>query len=529
MSPTKQTEPSPANAAAAPPRASFGQQVRTMGWNFWVCNLIEAFERLAFFGVSSVRSLYIKNALRLSDTARGGILGTWALIQCLVPMVSGGYTDAYGYRSSMMIAFLINIAGYCLMANASGWGSMLVAACFVGFGTAIFKPPVQGSVAKALSDENSGLGFGIFYWVVNIGGAVAPMAAAALRGNEAAPTWHYVFYGAAIVTAFNYLPTLLLFREPKLNLEARKQKPLEVFLGTIVVLLRDRKMLVFLMIISGFWFMFMQLWDLLPVFIHEWVDTRDVGALIASWGFGPTWLDATGGAKPELLINIDSLAIILLVLPLSWLFARFSMMTALLLGMAIGTVGFVASGISMSGIVVSGAIFLFAIGEIICSPKFSEYIGMSAPPDKKALYMGYSNIPFAIGWAGGNFLSGPLYGSLSDRTKYARRYLIDVLQVPASEVDGMRIQSGKAKGKADTEAMLQLIASRRGLGAAGGDAKATANAHWGAVRLLWNQYRPWTIWIILGVIGFASLVGMALLYRRQAADEEGKAGSPAGH
>ena len=44
----------------------------------------------------------------------------------------------------------------------------------------------------------------------------------------------------------------------------------------------DKAMLRFLLIVSGFWFMFMQLWDLLPNFIDEWVDTRDVGSFLTS-------------------------------------------------------------------------------------------------------------------------------------------------------------------------------------------------------------------------------------------------------
>ena len=36
----------------------------------------------------------------------------------------------------------------------------------------------------------------------------------------------------------------------------------------------------------------------------------------------------------------------------------------------------------------------FTVGEMLCSPKMSEYLGVIAPADKKALYMGYANIPY---------------------------------------------------------------------------------------------------------------------------------------
>jgi len=479
------------------------EQLKGMAWNFWVANIIEAGERLSFFGVRAIVGIYIAgpvSVLDLSMTEKGIIFGIWALIQCLLPMVSGGYTESYGYKKSIYLAFAINICGYLLMANADGFWTMLMAAILVGTGTAIFKPPVQGGVVKALNEGNSGLGFGIFYWIVNIGGFLAPMAAAALRGNEASPTWSHVFYGAAIVTVINYLPAIFLFREPEIDQTAKDKKPLEVFKETMLVLWNDKSMLRFLLIISGFWFMFMQLWDLLPNFIVEWVDARDLGGFVSSSTALPFYdflveklLTADGALKPEMLINIDSAAIILFVLPISWFFGKYKMIIALVIGMAIGLVGFVGAGLFQVGAMCALMIFVFALGEMICSPKFSEYIGMSAPPDKKALYMGYSNIPFAFGWAGGNFLAGPLYDLFSSRELLARRYLVDQF--------GM---SAEAAEQLDQGQLLDTIAAKMG-----GDATS-----YDAIQMLWQTYDPWIIWVILGIVGLASLLGMIFNYKR---------------
>ncbi len=492
------------NATAAP---SVAQQVRTMGWNFWIANVMEALERLAYFGVRAVLPLYMVatdgGGLGLSFSEKGLIYMLWALVQCLLPMVSGGFTDAYGYKKSLYVAFSFNIAGYVvlgLLASLSGpiphaiaFGAMLGAALLIGTGTALFKPPVQGAVAKSLDAGNSSLGFGIFYWVVNIGGFIAPMAAAWARGDDASPTWHYVFYGAAIVTAINFLPTLLLFREPERNAEAAKKSPLQVLVDTMRVLFDDKGLLRFLLVVSGFWLMFMQLWDLLPNFLDEWVDTRSVGAFLTSLlGDGAaSFLTPSGAAKPEILINIDSAAIILLVLPLSWFFGRYKMMTSLVLGMCIALVGFVLSGMTTSGTIAALAIFVFAIGEIICSPKFNEYIGMTAPPDKKAIYMGFVNIPFAIGWAAGNGLSGFLYDGFSSKQMLARRFLVEHHAGDAAAL-------AELKG----EALYAQVMAALGEGAG----MAEVN------EALWNGYHPWIIWPMLGAVGLFSLVGMILLH-----------------
>ena len=512
---------------------------------FWLANALEAFERLAYFGIRAVLPLMMvsttSGGLHLSYTQLGIIYGVWALLQCLIPMVSGGFSESFGYKKSLFVAYLINIGGYVLMANilplalllagttessSVNFALMMFSGCMIGMGTAIFKPPVQGVVAKSLNEKNSGFGFGLFYWVVNVGGFLAPLCASALRGTEAAPTWHYVFYSAAIVTTFNFIITLFLFKEPKISAKETAKREKEsmgaVFVKTMKTLFEDKSMLFFLLIVSGFWFMFMQLWDLLPNFLNEWTDRRGIGEALLSaamWMDGstleaPGWavrfiksfLESNGALKPEMIINIDSAAIIIFVLPLSAFFARYRMMTSLIFGMVISVVGFVLSGMTMSGGIACLAIFIFAIGEIICSPKFSEYIGMTAPEDKKAVYMGFSNIPFAIGWSLGNLISGPLYEVLASKATIARRWLVEHGNVSAESLENVKLDE-----------LMQRVQ----------DAIATTQGHpvdaYQATEVLWDAYHPSVVWVILGVVGVASMIGMIVFYYKSGMKEKEEA------
>jgi MFS family permease len=54
-------------------------------------------------------------------------------------------------------------------------------------------------------------------------------------------------------------------------------------------------------------------------------------------------------------------------------------------------------------------IMVFTIGEMTTHPKFISYIGLIAPPDKKALYLGYSFLYGVIGSSIGGFLGAMLY------------------------------------------------------------------------------------------------------------------------
>ena len=85
-------------------------------------------------------------------------------------------------------------------------------------------------------------------------------------------------------------------------------------------------------------------------------------------------------------------------------------MSTFLLGLLIASLGFSFLGYSKiaSPSWVFLGILLFAIGEMIASPRIQEYITWIAPKEKAGLYMG-SNF-LAIGLGGG--LSGVVYTSL---------------------------------------------------------------------------------------------------------------------
>jgi MFS family permease len=315
------------------------------------------------------------------------------------------------------------------------------------------------------------------------------MLAAQLRGET---NFRLVFLCAAGVTAFNFIPTIFLYKEPEKVGPSKYKSPAQTLVDTMATL-KDRNFLIFLGIFSGFWFMFMQLWDLLPNFIDEWVNSRDIAGFVSS--LNPGWLLASGNVKPEILINIDSAAIIAFMLLVAWLTGKRHPMIALIGGMLVSLVAFISAGCFTTGLMVALAIFVFAVGEMMCSPKFSEYIGLTAPPEKKAAYMGYSNIPFAVGWGLGNVLSGPLYEHLGSKVHFARQYLVDTLGMPAAEV-----------AKIPQEKVMETMTSMLNGGQGGTLDEATA--------LLWKVGDPWRVWVILGAVGLVSTLGMIAYYRK---------------
>ncbi len=502
------------SAATTPrPKLTFAEQMASFPRSFWVANVIELVERFSFYGVRTIAALYItetaeRGGLALSSTDKGIFFGVWSLIQCLLPMFTGGFADRYGYRRSLMVAFGINLIGYGLMGYTTSWWSFMVACCLIGTGTAIFKPPLHGTLAHCVNETNSSVGWGMFYQVVNIGGFVGPLVCGYLRLLE----WRYAFFTASGIIVLNILITALFLKDYSKGRVAEEGRPAKgpgaVFAESLSVF-KDVRFVAFLAIFSGFWFMFMQLFDQLSIFINQWVDSNDVAQFLArvtGMEFFKHMAADGGQVNPEWIVNVDAGSIIVLVLFISYITGKFRPISAMIVGMFICCGGFLLAGsVTTGGLCVLG-IFIFAIGEMACSPKFSEYIGLMAAPEKKALYMGYSNIPFAVGWAGANFVGGPLYDLLSDKYQLARRYLIEVVGQPADVVGSLSM----------SELMPRLAAAL-------GQSEAAAR------RVLWDHYQPQSFWLICTGIGLAATFAMVgyHFWLQAAARAHSRAGSTA--
>lgn len=482
----------PANdSAAVAAKPGFFTQVSSFPSAFWVANIIELVERFSFWGIRTIAALYIiteaeKGGLGFNNTDKGLFFGTWSLIQCLLPMFTGGFSDRYGYRVSLLIAFTINIIGYVLMAFMHSWWGFMAACCMIGTGTAIFKPPLHGTLAHCVSEKNSSVGWGIFYQVVNIGAFFGPIAMGRLRLLE----WRYAFFLSAGIILINVLITGLFLKDYSQGRKAGKdgKGSLATFVESMSILARETKFVIFLGIFSGFWFMFMMLSDQVAIFISQWVNTNDIATFFAQltgWEFFKNLAKDGGQFNPEWIVAIDAFSIMLLVSLLSYLVARFRHISVMIAGMCITCVGLVSAASATTGWMCALGVFVFAIGEMMCGPKFSEYVSRMAPPDKKALYMGYSNIPSAIGWAGTNFVGGVLYQHLADKVELAQRHLIGAC--------GMNEEAVMALGRGE---VMPLLSSRLNMSEAA------------VTRLLYQEYHPQYFFYLVIIVGVLSTLAL---------------------
>jgi proton-dependent oligopeptide transporter, POT family len=375
--------------------------------NFWVVIFMEFFERGSYYGLMSVLAVY------LGDTSRGGILGfsegnvgvmlgVITPMLYLLPIISGAFAERFGYRRVLLVAFTLLGLGYSLAANMTSYSAVFLALVVMAFGAGMFKPIPSGTIARITTPENSTLGFGIFYWTINLGAFIFPLF---LVTWLKAIDYRYVFYLAALGTGLMIIPALFLYKEPP-KPENRKTIA-EVLKGALLVL-KDFRFVTMIVIYAGFWVMYFQMFHTVLWYLKDYMDMTPLNSAVNSviQFFGS---DAEFIFDTEHVTVVNAGTIILLQLVVSRLVKNTKALPTMMVGIGIGTVGMLMLAMGGHALIFLAGLVVFSIGEMTTHPKFISYVGQIAPKDKVALYMGYSFLYGVIGASLGGIIGGYSY------------------------------------------------------------------------------------------------------------------------
>lgn len=369
--------------------------------------VMELFERLAYYGMALVLGLYLVQRLGVRPEVFGTVYGIFTAALYFLPLLAGALADRFGYRPALLVAFGTLAAGYWLLGTATSFPLICVALGLIALGGSIIKPTISGTITRTTPDGPvRTVGFGLYYMMVNAGGLLGPVIAAQVRNRA---EFHYVFWVSAAACAAMFLQALVAFREPVDAAHRGRGKSLAQVGVEILQVLRNARFVVLLVIFSGFWGMINILFGFMPLYLETFSNLAAAQAAIdrvvpVSSLLG-RWLN------PEVFIALDSLLIVLLQATISHATRRWQTVTAMLVGSGVATCSWMLPALSPAAGVVALGIVVWSLGEMTCSARFFQYCGSLAPPDRVAVYLGYSFLSMFLG----NLYSGPWGGFLYQR------------------------------------------------------------------------------------------------------------------
>lgn len=531
-------------------KKSFRQTIGSLNKNYWIASIMELFERWAWYGIYGLFGLYLVGStdaggLGFDHIQKGNITGGVVAILYLLPLFFGVIADRIGYKISLTIAYILLIVGYYMMGEVRTYSSMYLVFLLVAVGAAFFKPVASAIVARNTDETTGTIGFGIFYMMVNIGGFIGPSMSSYLRTEFG---WKLMFIQGAVVITINLIILLLFYKEPKVEKpkDSIGKAIIDSLLG-IFHALKDVRLGILLLLMVGFWTMFNQLFNTLPNFIEDWVNSSVVSNWInANMPSGIAKLLTDGAqVKPEWFTNIDALMIIFCQIFVSYFVTKMRHISAVIRGAIIATIGIAMSfyfGTVWFAII---GTMIFSIGEMMSSPTVSSFIALITPKGKEGLYQGTYFLPVAASYFVTQFISGNLYQAWSDKLSLLKKEMTTRnIAMPEIVSKEQFVEEGsKAFGMklADFENQFNLkaeeinwdqvktsvseFAAQKNVDVSGIHFPFSKNEyfqlaeqklgmdHWQMTEMLWNTYEPNKIWLVIVGIGLFSVVSLTIYDR----------------
>jgi len=380
--------------------------------DFWFVNAIQFFDGLAYFSMIIVITLYLTKNAGMDDINSGFWAGIFTLMVSVFIMMVGSICDAIGIKRSYLLGFLVLTGtrlglGVAPMFLAGDTLKLAVQVLLIAmaFGTSMFIPVTTTGVRRFTTKKSRPTGFNMYYLIMNIGAILAGLAVQYFRNNfgEVASNMYILDFGFGASIICIVLSLLInddnyAEEDERIDKTEKKKNPIKIFLEVW----KEKpflKLMLFIFLTLGVRLVFTHQFLVMPKYYTR-VAYSDISIGILN-SINPTII-VVGLILIIPIINkfdtvkliitgmlISAASLIPMALPLHWMVA----------------LPFINNLNEAFWFIIITQIFVFAIGELLFSPRFVEYTASVAPKDKVGSYMGLSVLPM--------FIAKPLNGLIS--------------------------------------------------------------------------------------------------------------------
>lgn len=340
-------------------------------WVLWAGTLLNRLGTM----VEPFLGLYLTSMRGLSLAQAGVTMAVLGAGSLAGQLAGGLLADRLGRRATLTLATVGTGAAMLALGYAQGLPAILAAALVLGLLLDMYRPAAQAMVADIISPAERPRAFGLLFWAINLGWAVAMV----LGGTLAQQGFLWLFWIDALTCAAFGLLVWRAIPETRTR-DARAERT-----GGFGRVLRDRVMVGYVLVTLIYTFVLMQGMTTMPLAMkQDGLGPRSYGLAIAANG-----------------------ALIIIVQPLvnAWL-ARRDHSLVLVAGFALVGVGYGLTSLASSLAAYTATILVWTLGEIIAASVLQAVVADLAPAGLRGRYGGL----YGMAWSGG-FLLAPLGGT----------------------------------------------------------------------------------------------------------------------
>ena len=204
----------------------------------------------------------------------------------------------------------------------------------------------------------------------------------------------YIFAVAAVASVVAFFVVLFFYREPAIaaGTPVKPRRSMGRILLDMVLVLRNPRFALFLAVMTGFWFLYNQVYNVLPLYAKRVVEASPA-------------MDLYTAANPFVIVAFQLL--------ITAMFGKMRAVRSMVIGTVIiglsmainlfpvystgGVRALAAIGLPIGSVFLILTVALIAFGELFTSARMYEYIGALAPRGQEGLFLGYASLPVAVG------------------------------------------------------------------------------------------------------------------------------------
>lgn len=329
-----------------------------------------------FFLIIPLLSVHYVDELGWAAAFIGVVLATRQFTQQGLTVFGGALADRFGSKGLIMLGVGIRTISFVLMGFATVPSILLLSGFLAAIGGALFDAPQKATVAALAPVEKQAEFFAQAGMLQNIARTVGPLVGAALIRFD----FRMVGLGAAAFFLLAFLITWLFL--PAVEICPTRTRTIE----GLRIAFRDRAFIIFIALLMGFWFLWVQLSIAIPL---------EAKALTGD------------NSSVAIVFTVSAVLAVLLQIPALRLSQRFLQpMPTIVIGVLFMAFGLAAVALVGSMLGLYGALFFFSLGTVLVMPNVQTVTAALADERARGSYFGVSSLSLAFGGGIGHIVGG---------------------------------------------------------------------------------------------------------------------------
>ncbi|MEV5709338.1 MFS transporter [Actinoallomurus sp. NPDC052274] len=346
-------------------------------WALWTGNFVNRLGTM----VEPFLAFYLTGVRGLSVGATGLVLALFGLGSIVSQLVGGVLADRIGRRATLTGGMLATAAAMLALGYTTATPALIALVFVLGLTIDAFRPASQALLADLVGPAERARAFGLLFWAINLGFAVAMVLGGTL--SRAGFSWLFWIDAATCVMC-----GVLVWRAvPETRGPRAEREP-----GGLVDVLRDRVAVGSVLVVLCYGFVYMQSYSTLPLAM------RQAGLPASAYGFAVA-LNGVGIVIVQPLIG-------------AWL-ARRDHSRVLAAGVAVVGAGFGLTAFAASAWAFAATVLVWTLGEVLFASVSTAIIADLSPAHLRGRYSGLYGTAFSAASLLGPPIGGGLLGLAS--------------------------------------------------------------------------------------------------------------------